>query len=418
MTRLLLTVLFFLSSVPAYADWVSVSSSERLGGYTAYLDTDTIRRKGQRVKMWVLYDFKTIQTVAGNSHLSFKIQHEYDCTEERSRSLASKFFSGSMGMGNVVRTDSYESKWEPVTPESIDQDLLKVACGKGQSPGRTPASPRTNTSSENLQTLQAQAAQGDAKAQYILAQKYLQGHGVAQDYTEAVKRFRLAAAQGNTDALVNLGLMYARGQGVPQDSGEAVKWFRLAAAQGDAGAQHDLGTMYLQGQGVPQDSGEAIKWFRLSAAQGYVGAQNDLGVMYFKGHGVTQDYTEAFKWFHLAVAQGDADAQSSIGEMYRDGTGVPQDYTEALKWFRLSAAQGDVEAQNNLGVMYAMGQGVSRDYVRAYMWFSLSAAHSIGDEQKLAADNRNDVVRRMTPEQIAKAQRLSQQCQAQQFKGC
>ena len=133
MTRLLLITLLLLSSGPAYAEWVSVSSSEDLDGYAAYLDPDTIRRKGHLVKVWGLYDFKTIQTVAGNSHLSVKIQHEYDCIEERSRSLASTFFSGSMGMGNVVRTDSYESKWEPVTPESIDQDLLKVACGKKRS---------------------------------------------------------------------------------------------------------------------------------------------------------------------------------------------------------------------------------------------------------------------------------------------
>lgn len=130
MTRLLLIILLFLSSAPAYAEWVSVSSSETLGGYTAYLDPDTIRRKGHLVKMWVLFDFKTIQTVAGNSHLSVKVQDEYDCTKERSRELASTFFSGSMGKGNVVSTDSSKSNWNPLEPESIAQDLWKVACGK------------------------------------------------------------------------------------------------------------------------------------------------------------------------------------------------------------------------------------------------------------------------------------------------
>ena len=52
------------------------------------------------------------------------------------------------------------------------------------------------------------------------------------------------------------------------------------------------------------------------------------------------------------------------------------------------------------------------------MWLNLAAAHSTGDEQKLAADNRDKVAQRMTPAQVAEAQRLSQQCQAQQFKGC
>jgi hypothetical protein len=41
-----------------------------------------------------------------------------------------------------------------------------------------------------------------------------------------------------------------------------------------------------------------------------------------------------------------------------------------------------------------------------------------GDEQKQAEENRNDVAQRMTPEQIAEAKRLTQQCMALKFKGC
>jgi hypothetical protein len=55
--------------------------------------------------------------------------------------------------------------------------------------------------------------------------------------------------------------------------------------------------------------------------------------------------------------------------------------------------------------------------VLSYMWLNLAAA-STGDVQRLAADNRDKVARHMTPAQIAEAQRLSQQCQARQFKGC
>ena len=71
-----------------------------------------------------------------------------------------------------------------------------------------------------------------------------------------------------------------------------------------------------------------------------------------------------------------------------------------------------------LGVLYAEGQGVLQDYVRAYMWFNIAAAHLTGGQQKVATDYREKVVRSMTLGQVAEAQRLSQQCQAQQFKGC
>ena len=60
--------------------------------------------------------------------------------------------------------------------------------------------------------------------------------------------------------------MYYNGHGVPQDYAEAVKWYRLAADQGVAAAQHDLGVMYLKGQGVPQNYVLAHMWFNLAAS--------------------------------------------------------------------------------------------------------------------------------------------------------
>ena len=125
------------------------------------------------------------------------------------------------------------------------------------------------------------------------------------------------------------------------DYAEAVKMFRLAADQGDATAQYNLGVMYAKGKGVPQDHAEAVKWYRLAADQGEARAQFILGIMYAKGEGVTHDYAKAVKWFRLAADQGEAMAQFSLGAMYAQGVGVPQDYVLAHMWFNLSAAQGD-----------------------------------------------------------------------------
>ena len=63
--------------------------------------------------------------------------------------------------------------------------------------------------------------------------------------------------------------MYANGHGVAQDYAEAVRLYRLAADQGLAGAQSNLGVMYANGQGVAQDYVHAYMWTHLSAAQGY-----------------------------------------------------------------------------------------------------------------------------------------------------
>jgi hypothetical protein len=62
------------------------------------------------------------------------------------------------------------------------------------------------------------------------------GQGVAQDYAEAVRLYRLAADQGDADAQFNLGVMFEYGQGVAKNRAEAIRWYRLAAAQGQANA--------------------------------------------------------------------------------------------------------------------------------------------------------------------------------------
>ena len=106
-----------------------------------------------------------------------------------------------------------------------------------------------------------------------------------------------------------------------------------------------------------------------------------------------------------AAEQGYALAQYSLGWMYANGQGVPKDNKEAVKWYRLSAEQGDDVAQFCLGVMYQFGEGVPKDYIQAYAWFNLAASN--GHEN--AKEGRGITERKMTPEQIAKAQELSKQ---------
>ena len=55
--------------------------------------------------------------------------------------------------------------------------------------------------------------------------------------------------------------------------------------------------------------------------------------------------------------------------------------------------------------MVLEGRGVPEDYVLAHMWFNLAAAQS----EELAVSGRDIVARRMTPAQIAEAQRLARE---------
>ena len=118
--------------------------------------------------------------------------------------------------------------------------------------------------------------------------------------------------------------------------------------------------------------------------------------MYFE-----HDPVEAVKWYRKGAGHGSAEGQFHLGVAYGLGKGVDLDYAEAVKWYRKSAEQGYPGGQNNLGWMYAHGHGVEQDPVEAYMWYSLAAAQ----KSKVANTNRDAIAEKMTPSQIAEAQK-------------
>jgi len=117
------------------------------------------------------------------------------------------------------------------------------------------------------------------------------------------------------------------------------------------------------------------------------------------------DYDTALKeWWPLAE-QGEAKPQNALGVLSREGKGVPQDFQAALRWFRLAAEQGYAGGQYNLGMMYENGRGVPKNYVQAHMWVALAAAQ----RHENARRARGRLAARMTPAQLADAQRLARE---------
>jgi TPR repeat protein len=159
-------------------------------------------------------------------------------------------------------------------------------------------------------------AAGSCFGQFVVGWCYMNGWGgVAQDFAEAVRLYRLAAEQGYLLAQCFLGLMFEAGQGVAQDYAEALRLYRLAAELGHALSQFNLGDMFETGHGVAQDNAEALRLYRLAAEQGLSIAQFKLGDMFEKGKGVAQDTAEAIRWYRFAAEQGDADAQQRLNAL-------------------------------------------------------------------------------------------------------
>ncbi len=116
------------------------------------------------------------------------------------------------------------------------------------------------------------------------------------------------------------------------------------------------------------------------------------------------------KWYRLAADQGDITAQLILGNIYLNGKVVQQDASMEARWFLAAAEQGDALAQSKLGNMYGMGQGVPEDFVQSHMSSNLATSKfPPGEARDSAAEFRDTVYVVMTPDQVAKAQRLARE---------
>lgn len=276
----------------------------------------------------------------------------------------------------------------------------------------------------------------DPATQRVLGARYQSGTGgMPQDMGEAIKWYQKAAAQGDARAQLLLAAAYANGEGVVKNDTEAARLMTMAAQQGDAIAQYYLGGMFGLGKGVDKNTKEAFIWYRKAAEGGYTPAYKTVANCYKMGFGVTADPIEAEKWqtkvdssstadpitsysrskhdadvnalripkssvepFFATAEKGDADAQLKVGSYYLTEGNDP----EGFQWIQKSAAQGNSKACILMGVCFLKGKGVIKNPVMGYSW--LLQANALGDED--AKDVKVTIGGLLSSTQIAESQKL------------
>lgn len=145
-----------------------------------------------------------------------------------------------------------------------------------------------------------------------------------------------------------------------------------------------------------------------AAAGGAPQAQYDLARMYLSGEGIPADRAEGLRWLRRAAAAGVGLAQYQLGAFHEFGIDLDQDYAAAARWYRMAADRGVAVAQYRLGVLCLGGKGVTRDLVAAHMWLNLAVSRlPPGPTRNAVAQLRETVAARMTPAQVAAAQRAA-----------
>ena len=204
------------------------------------------------------------------------------------------------------------------------------------------------------------------------------------------------------------------------NSATAIPIYRSLAAKGDVAAINRLGFFYTFGWGVKRDWLEAAKWYNNAAERGDESAVASLCAIGREWRSITHTDIDPtlYQLVKKAATKGNATAQFSLGAMNYPliGWGAPGfdggkgNLPEALIWFRRAADQGDVDAQVALGIAYEGGIGVPQDYVEAHKWYNLAAARTKdADFRAIDIERRDAVALKMTPTQIAEAQKLARE---------
>jgi len=149
------------------------------------------------------------------------------------------------------------------------------------------------------------SSNGDADALIELGKGFYGGSLKEIDWPFAAFCFELAAERGNKSAQFMIANLYINGHGVSKNMTKAADWYKKIAEQGDLEAQFQLGLMYDSCDGIEEDKKEAAYWYEKSARQGKAEAQHNLALLYF----LEKDMDNAVLWLEKATGQGHNRAQ-------------------------------------------------------------------------------------------------------------
>jgi len=125
MHKAILIMLLTIVSSSVMAEWVYVAEDGE-DTFIIYADPTTIRKTGNKVKMWALLDYRTVQEP---DFISVSQKYEYDCNEKQYRTLLLSTHSGRMADGKTIFVQNEPDDWGTVPPDSIIESALDFAYG-------------------------------------------------------------------------------------------------------------------------------------------------------------------------------------------------------------------------------------------------------------------------------------------------
>lgn len=120
--RLVLTLLLLSLAAPALAEWTKISENNAT---VHYIDSKITRSTDNLRTASEIQDLKERYK---DGELSRRFLAEYDCKENRTRSLSFTTYSERMAKGNVLAKGDTPEAWVTVQPGTIAARFLKFVC--------------------------------------------------------------------------------------------------------------------------------------------------------------------------------------------------------------------------------------------------------------------------------------------------
>jgi TPR repeat protein len=266
---------------------------------------------------------------------------------------------------------------------------------------------------DDVAALQAKAEKGDAEAQLALGNIYgiyfktcdpaisatnntntrIVICSAYKDAKEAAKWYRKAAEQGNARAQFKLADLYYYGAGVKQDYSEAYFWVLLFQRYRNP---RDLPMLVSLKPDQPEkhltpDQKAAVE----KRVQEWKPIPEPTAGMSTLRASLKKGSVDALEALQKMAGQGNIEARKELcySLFPSKRQAVPPEEV-ATKWCRYLAERGFPEEQRLLGLAYSFGRGVKQDYAEAYFWLTLGIRSD---------DNapRDAAERHLTPEQKA-----------------
>ena len=260
--------------------------------------------------------------------------------------------------------------------------------------------------------LEELAESGDEAAMNDLANAYLNGDGVEQNFEKSLYWWKKLAECNDPTGQYNVGLYYAKGCGVERDFEKATEWMRKSsengdkdaeklidlfakagenlqkAESGDADAQAEVANlmMYLgrsvtvPGIDSEDEFKEAVKWAQKAADNGSGEGCWILGLAYEHGRGVKEDLNLAIEYYEKGVNLGHAKCMGNLGAIYMNGQVKGKTKEDGFRLMKKAAELGDVHSMKNVGSCYQFGNGVDDSMRKAIYWYEKYLEHEEDEE--------------------------------------